>query len=195
MTAHEGSDGTGGNADASRMGGPGWLRFTAWGAAALAAAVLSLYALYVVYVDYVRYAVPWLGVWVHSQIEVDVPLNTQGQVVYFYAPYAMALAGTTAVMVAVLRLAWLHAVLPFMRRALQGMRRNAYHGGLHPRRGGAARRGAAAGVRPKARKADRGGRAVLAGFVPGVGMADRDGSPLPGPDDPLIGLMEREARR
>ena len=181
MTAHEGSDGTGRDADASRMGGPGWLRFTAWGAAALAAAVLSLYALYVVYVDYVRYAVPWLGVWVHSQIEVDVPLNTQGQVVYFYAPYAMALAGTTAVMVAVLRLAWLHAVLPFMRRALEGMRRNAYHGGLRPRP-------------PKARKARRGG-AVLARFVPGVGMADRDGSPLPGPDDPLIARMEREARR
>lgn len=184
MTGHDGSDGTGHDADASRMGGPGWLRFTAWGAAALAAAVLSLYALYVVYVDYVRYAVPWLGVWVHSQIEVDVPLNTQGQVVYFYAPYAMALAGTTAVMVMVLRLAWRRAVLPFMRRALEGMRRNAYHGGLRLRRGGAVR----------TRKAREGG-AVLARFVPGVGMADQDGSPLPGPDDPLIGHMEREARR
>lgn len=177
-----------------QIGGSPFLKFMAWGITGLGAIIIALYATYVLYINYIRIAIPGLGVWIHDQIRVDAPLNIQGEIVYFYAPFAITLLVTFGALVALIWFMW-HWVVRFTRRhVLPGMRRNGFHGPLlHRHRKNKTNSSTANQDADDAEDATEDDES-RAWFVPGTGTVDRYGEPLHGIQDPIADAFGKETR-
>lgn len=176
-----------------RIGGSPFLKFTAWGITGLGAVIIALYATYALYINYIRIAVPGLGVWIHDQIRVDAPLNAQGEIVYFYAPFAITILVTFGALAALIWFVWRWVARFVKRHVLPGMRRNGFHGPLLHRRYRSGHRPPSAGRAADDAAEGTGDAASRAWFVPGTGTVDRYGEPLDGIQDPMADACGKEA--